>query len=300
MTQGEVLVELTRGTQYELVLCAPFIKRHVAERLFEALEAKPRITIITRWRPEEVAAGVSDLDVFALVKERAGRLLLVDRLHAKYFRADDRALLGSANLTGAALGWHVRPNLELMVETDPALPMLREFEQTLLAEGVDATQDLAEAIAAAAELLPSSPSEESDSSSFGEPHHWLPQLREPRDLQTAYEGRTGRFTEISQRAAQHDLAALDLPPGLSVDAIRAVVSSRLAQAPTIVGLNAFLATPRRFGEVRDKIERDLALPSEQATETWQTLIRWLLHFSPTSYRYIRPRHTELFQYVRPE
>jgi len=36
-------------------------------------------------------------------------------LHAKFFAADDRCLVGSANVTSAALGWREPANLELLI-----------------------------------------------------------------------------------------------------------------------------------------------------------------------------------------
>jgi len=50
--------------------------------------------------PEEIAAGVSDLDVWRVVCKRPhARLLLCPAIHAKYYRIDGLALVGSANLT---------------------------------------------------------------------------------------------------------------------------------------------------------------------------------------------------------
>ena len=60
---GTDLTELVSGAEHEIVLAAPFIKASVLASVLTHARAVP-ITCITRWQPEEVAAGVSDLEVF--------------------------------------------------------------------------------------------------------------------------------------------------------------------------------------------------------------------------------------------
>src|SRR3546814_15701150 len=85
-------------------------------RLLGAIPDDIAVTCVTRWRPDEIAAGVSDLEVFDLIRARAsGTLLLQPHLHAKLYRTGDRRLLGSANISGRALGWHEPANLEILL-----------------------------------------------------------------------------------------------------------------------------------------------------------------------------------------
>src|SRR3954447_2475597 len=107
--------------RHEIVLCAPFVKRHVIDRVLACTAPNVAVAIISRWRPEEIAAGGSDTAVLESGSARGGSVLLHDRLHAKFYRGDDAVLLGSANLTGTALGWSTRPNLELLVGADRSL-----------------------------------------------------------------------------------------------------------------------------------------------------------------------------------
>src|SRR5262245_2860953 len=60
-----------------LTLAAPFIKRNALERLLGGLRAAAELTVITRWMADEIIAGVTDLGVFDLVRDRGrARLLL--------------------------------------------------------------------------------------------------------------------------------------------------------------------------------------------------------------------------------
>ena len=99
---GHELLNLCRSSERELILVAPFVKRGVVERVLEVTSDKIALTLVTRWRPEEIAAGVSDLEVFELLEQSdTSKLRLHQQIHGKYYRSDDNALIGSANLPNA-------------------------------------------------------------------------------------------------------------------------------------------------------------------------------------------------------
>src|SRR6266566_1157307 len=110
------LIALCSSADYELMLVAPYIKRPILAQLFAATKPSVSVQVITRWLPQDIRAGVTDIEVWDLVQERPRSCLrLRQDLHAKYYRADNRCLVGSANLTAAALGLSAAPNLELLV-----------------------------------------------------------------------------------------------------------------------------------------------------------------------------------------
>ena len=102
---GAVVLDLCRSAGRELTVVAPFIKESVVVQILENVEKNVTIRCVARWRPEEIKTGVSDLGVWRVLSQRHdGRLLLHQRIHAKYYRADHAYLIGSANLTNRALG----------------------------------------------------------------------------------------------------------------------------------------------------------------------------------------------------
>src|SRR4051812_46006665 len=104
---------LCSNARDELVLVAPFIKQAVLMRLLDATASSVAVRVVTRWSPQEIKSGVSDLEVWDVINARSGAVLLLRAdLHAKYYRADMSCLVGSANLTHAALGLATVPNLE--------------------------------------------------------------------------------------------------------------------------------------------------------------------------------------------
>ena len=90
------------------------------------------VRIVTRWRAREVAAGVSDLAVFEITNDRRNTALdLLDDLHAKLYLADNKGLIGSANLTAPALGWATRNNVEILMAVRRGDPDVERLLKTL-------------------------------------------------------------------------------------------------------------------------------------------------------------------------
>jgi hypothetical protein len=311
---GQSLELTLQAARNEVVLAAPFIKYPVVQRLIDTLQPGVHLTIITRWRPIEVAAGVTDLKVLDLVSTRPQSSLAVcDRLHAKYYRADERVLIGSANLTATALGWAPVSNLELLVEVTGVLEEPRSIEEVWLEESVPATEEMRDTVQAAADALalpePLRRDDRRGDEDLGEIgagiqvvaplSSWLPALRHPDSLYDVYANRTDRLSTDAYALGKTDLATLQVPRGLSAGQLRTYVRARLLQVPLIYRIDDFALVPRRFGEISDLIASRTggATANRAPDEAWQTLMRWLLYFRPERYRVSRPRHSELFERI---
>ena len=291
---GEVLLSAARGASGRAVLCAPFIKAGPLQTVLDAVPEGVGIELFTRWRPDEVAIGVSDTAVLPMVEERGGTVRLCDRVHAKLFRFDDVALIGSANLTAAALGWSANPNLELLIEVPARAPEVTALEAGLAREAVPATAEIAAAVEQAAALLPTvAPAVACADSGAARAVRWHPSLREPRDLALAYSRGPDRLSSASAAAAAADLAALEIPPGLDVEAFESVVGTRLMQVPVVQAVDDALGESQRFGATRDLLGELSGLDRDEASRAWQTLMRWLLYFLPDRYERSVPSHSEI-------
>lgn len=310
---GEKLEMLCKGARREITLVAPFIKLVTLRRLLESVADHVTVKCITRWRPDEIVAGVSDIEIWALIQSRPlSSLWLRTDLHAKFYRADESCLVGSANLTGAALGWSPQSNLELLLKTSHDLPEIEAFENTLFPGCVAVDDNLyrymkglvdeyslsGQTVIAPVFNVMKIPSGTIVSTTT--PEAWLPSLRHPETLFTAYCGNWDLLTSTSQVAAATDLEALSIPVGLTQKRFETYTAVLLLQKPIIRQIDEFVAVPRRFGAVRDLLRR---LPCVQnpkfvADDTWQTLMRWLLYFHPTRYKLERPNYSEVFSKVK--
>jgi len=220
IADGERLKALVSGAREHVLLCAPFIKVGVLGALLPAINDSVAVRIVTRWRAAEVASGISDLEVFALAAERPNTALaLLDDLHAKLYLADDEGLAGSANLTGAALGWSEKSNVELLLpvkRSDPdVVRLLRRLD-----DAAPATEALRSAIEAEAASLEAAQLDEgaelSDATQSVRHYAWLPRCAAPGRLRAIYEDpQTTAVVDGTRDDGLADLRDLHLPAGLS-------------------------------------------------------------------------------------
>lgn len=316
MTLGTQLEQLCQSGKRDVLLVSPFIKVSAFQRLLAGIADEVSITCVTRWRPEEIVAGVNDLEIWPLLRDRPRSMLwLRSNLHAKFYRADDRCLVGSANITNTALGWMPHPNLELLVAMPAQHPTMQAFETEIFRECLLVDQYIFEHMSKLVGLVEPqivsqllvihdvpNPTYKAD---LLEPYipaaDWLPTLRQPADLYLAYAQRNNELTEIGRAATQLDLREFPVPPGLPRSAFDAYVGVLLIQKPLIQKIDALLITPQRFGAVRDFLSNLSGTTNSDfdATRAWQTLMRWLLYFLPMRYMRIPSRHSEVIQRITP-
>lgn len=305
------LATLCSSAVDELVLVAPFIKYRVLNELLQHTHTSVTVQVVTRWLPQDVRVGVTDVEVWDVMKSRPkGSLWICDDLHAKYYRADESILVGSANLTAAALGLTDSPNLELLVSARADCRDLEGFEKMLLQQAVRVNDEIADLTRRAASLLPVpffiptsnathfGDSFESFSAHQRQRNRWIPLLRQPEDLYIAYLGRSEELTSTARRCALADLEMLDIPLGLNGKGFKIVVGAALLRFPAIAAVAAFITEPRRFGEVRQFMSSKMEA-QDTASRDWQVVLRWLLYFLDDRFEYGRPNFSEIIA-RRPE
>lgn len=302
-----MLLRLCQDARQELILVAPFIKANTFRRLLTVTPTEVQVRCVTRWRLDEIAMGVSDLEVWLLLRDRPNASLwLRPDLHAKFYRADETTLVGSANLTDAALGWSKQPNLELLTRL-PFQLEFQEFEQELFSALVRVDdplytlmeQSLEQFVLQRPVSVPSAETQDDDDTTefeSGSIVAWLPTLRHPEKLYTAYLGRFDELATASREMAQQDLRVLDVPKGLSREAFQVYVGAQLLQMPIIRQVDEFVVQPQRFGAVTNLLKR---LPCRDnlefsADNAWQTLMRWMMLFLPNRYISSVANYSEIF------
>lgn len=300
---GDNLLAACSKCRKEAVLVAPFMKGQALTSIVEALPASASLICLTRWRLEEIYAGASDLDCWRIISSRPNsRLMLLNNLHAKYFRFDQSAYLGSANLTRAALGWSRRPNLEALVEFDTTTYTVDTFEKALFVGASEVTYEmwikfkgLLEAFADGKPPVQLAPLETAalDIPETNQFDSWYPHSRSPEILYKVYAGDTDAASRDGLTAARADLIELDLPINLSEVAFSNLIRSRMATMLVLVKLDTFLVIDRRFGEIRSWLATQLGI--KDATDEWQRLMRWLLFFMPDQYETFTPNYSEIFR-----
>lgn len=299
---GLSLGECARKARHRLSLAAPFMKRKTLEFLLADVEPSVALTVFTRWNVDEISAGVSDLSVFDLVRERDGsRLLLHPRLHAKVLLIDDQvAAIGSANITDAALGFAGLPNAEVMAILQPVPNRLFLFLLQLERDSVPATEELRRQFEEAAKAAPppwTPPVVDVTGDAPRGPLSLFPCFRNPEQLYRGYVS-VVEFSDQETRAAiLDDLEVLSLPNGLDEATFRQRVGAALLAVERVAAFDEFVMQPRYFGEMAEWLKERGVLADqshEDRKRYLQTLVRWLRHFLSGRYRLDEPNYSERF------
>ncbi len=286
---GELLLDVVRSARESVILAAPYIKLGTLERVAAEIRA-PVLTCITRWLPVDVASGVSDLEVLDLIRGLAGAKLLVHpHIHAKYYRGDQRCLVGSANLTGRGLGWVTPANAELLVEVRQN--ELEHWERELVSESIPATDALREKLRNEADQLAASTWKlaipEADSRQTEDATApWIPLCPRPDRLWDVYEDR-GEETMVTSAwsAGVQDLERLRLPRGLTRDAFYAYIVAALKRVDLVREVDRLADHGLADSEAQAFLEERLGSKAPYpSTEMWRVLKAWLVHFLGETYR----------------
>jgi hypothetical protein len=298
---GESIIQYTDQSKSVVVLVAPFVKVNVIAKILEAISPEILLKIVTRWIPEEIVAGVNDLEIWKLLKKRPNSsLYLCQNLHAKYYRFDDKCLIGSANLTAQALGFKKRSNLELLLPYSSDNSSLVEFEDALFSQSILVNEliysEYLELVEKLKQDIPEIIIQIEEPDVFQQDNFWLPSLRNPEEFYLAYSGQNNRLTTVARELGKKELDSFKIPKGLSKDTFNLYISLFIKQTEIVKYIDSNLDKPRRFGEVRRLIQNLLNQENinADASYTWQTLMRWLLYFLPDRYSYKVFNYSEIF------
>lgn len=265
----DALKRLANGADCVFIV-APYIKQDALRRVLALTSEQALLTCVTRWKRADVVAGVSDVACRSLVVERGGSFLLHQRLHAKYYRFEGSALVGSANLTAAGMGYGSLPNTEILCEPGHEFDGAA-FEQELLGEArvvTDLEFERWNALEQTPAVIPAVALSE-------EPSEWRPMSREPGHVWLAYCGdTTGVVSSDEQVRAVRDLAALHLPPDLDRASFDAIVGAELLSSAPIADVMA-------TGEVPDEVAWTTL------ADRWGTTRREAQRFRETAWIWIR-------------
>ncbi len=104
-----------RKCEEELIfLISPFIQASALLQLKKVSHFGQNVSVITRWNAEDVLSGVSDLDIYPILKDLGIRLYINKYIHLKmYIYSNNTAFVGSGNVTNHGLGFCESPNIEV-------------------------------------------------------------------------------------------------------------------------------------------------------------------------------------------
>jgi len=110
----KVLEDRINANDDIILILVPFAKLAALQQLHWVHSSKVKLKVICRWRPEDIVAGVSDLEVFNYLKESGSQLFINPDIHLKlYVFASNTAFNTSGNMTLRGLGYSESANIEV-------------------------------------------------------------------------------------------------------------------------------------------------------------------------------------------
>ena len=279
VSPGDRIRGLISDARSSVEIIAPFIKVGTLGTILEAVPATVPVRCVTRWLPQEVASGVSDLETLDLLEQRGNaRLSLVDNLHAKLYIADSDCLAGSANVTYSGFGDSPDSNIEVLIATTVEDQGVAATLADIALHERPATRELADQLRAVVDYL----GQAADTTRLRVT--WFPRSRKPepafRRYQELYSTNFPRGLTAAERLTVEDIVGMNLAPGLTEREFDAAVRDRLEQ---IEPASAFLTgTGDALLTFKDTYsflsELDVDGYSEQ--DLWRAFIEWMAHFYP--------------------
>ena len=276
MSQGNRIRSLFRNAEERVEIIAPFIKTGALKSLIEVVSTDVHLRCVTRWLPREIAAGVSDPEIFNILEERGNfTLTLVDNLHAKIFIADENCLAGSSNVTFSGLGEAAdESNIEILVTStihDPGVATTLAGVTQVERPATRVQAELARRLADSFLSIPDPIASET---------YWFPRSRWPERAYRLYSQPPDGYIVEADQVLLIDLAGSNLQPGYSKDEFHKEIRILLAEIPLAAAvLNATEDTILTLPEAVSQIEL-LAVDGFTPSELWLSFVNWMAHFYP--------------------
>ena len=283
-------LQTSKGVQ---IIIAPFIQKAAIENLVEACPNVSQLRVITRWNARDIAAGVSDLEVYPYLKSKGVKLYLHKTIHLKVFVLDENiAFVASGNVTGRGLGLHDKlANVEAGCEVPLTLSDWMKIHE-ILGDSIAVDDELFNKAKAFKMSVPSQivelPELNLDPASTKE-FSWLslPATDNPEALFGFYYTLNSGTVPVDDVAIfMHDLALYHIPTGLSKEQFMALLRRRFKEHTFVMAIVDLLKKEKtaRFGLVNEWLQNNcLDKPTPYRWElksTTRRLYDWLAFFYP--------------------
>ena len=287
-----------------ILAIAPFVQCGAMEQLLTELSWADNPIILTRWRAADVVSGVSDIEVYSLLKQRNIRLMVNDALHMKMFVYDDGiAFITSANITGTGLGLANSQNIEVGTSVTlgshdtSRLAFLLAESRTVTDEMFKRVQSYVKENTTPIKQLPSL--ELDDLMPDGHHALQLPLVAGPEILWQIYSGlklkNSSGDADLLQQGLS-DIQVLKIPGGLNKEEFELHVREMLNSSPVVNDLLAGLESEESFcfGQVVSRMQKSVSANSEVGRRELKSYARALYDWLPWLKQGVywdRPRHS---------
>ena len=224
---GDLLLQACSDAK-SLFIVTPYLKADALNKVLNEISPATSLTCVTRWHPNDLIQGSSDLECHGQIVERGGLFLLHPFLHAKYYQIDDLILIGSANLTLSGMGWASQSNFEILHDVTNNFNSLN-FQQKLLQN----TREVSDTeYARWKAIIDSNIYRDIIPDKQPQLDSWRPATRDVSNLIRAYRNQMDDIASLDeQKLAKRDIQFLLIPNGLSNEELNIWLSTCLMASP---------------------------------------------------------------------
>ena len=271
---GDLLLRLCPNAK-NLVIVSPYIKANALAKILNSAKHICSLTCITRWTPNDLAGGASDIECRSMIIEKGGSFRLHPFLHAKYYAVDDSIFVGSANLTLSGMGWSAQPNLEILCEIH------NNFDaHHFLAEVLENAREVKDVEFSYWESIATIKTQRSPNfRDQARLSNWRPMTRDPRNLELTYREQHSEIASPDeQKATLQDIQELSIPPNLDGKNLRTWMLTCLLATPftnSVIELNN-LDAPRPVRILAETYKLDIT----EARRYMEAVQSWLSFLAP--------------------
>ena len=126
---GDAVVALMASAKGDVFIVAPFVRAEPLRRILECIRDDVQVAIVTRWRPSDILAGASDLDVFDVAVDKSAAC----SYDTIFTQSSSRRMHGASSVlrTLRERHWAGRrdANLELLTKISRQAQEIVEFEK---------------------------------------------------------------------------------------------------------------------------------------------------------------------------
>ena len=281
--------QIRTGDTVALVL-VPFAKLAAVQKLHEVQNPRVPLKLICRWRPADLLAAVSDIELFPYLDGLGSQIFIHPDIHLKlYIFQSNLAFNTSGNLTLSGLGYSPQANIEVGNMLQLAVEDWHHIYQLIQhSRRVDA--GIFERLRSFLAGQPASqPSVAYPPDIFGERKQFtiasLPAMETPLHFQNYYQNPNDpNMSPEALRQGMHDMDIYGLAANLPAESFEAQLGSAFRATPFVSAFVAHLKSERslHFGAVNTWIHQqceDVPLPYRwEIKDNTRVFYNWLAQF----------------------
>jgi hypothetical protein len=237
------------------VLFVPYIKKSILLKLLANISFSEDNAIITTWKPQDIALGSSDIEIYPLCKQKRITLLINNRIHLKSFVINDfkSSVVTSSNISARGFALSQNYNYELGTFIPDLSIEDKIYYDKIIEESEEVTQayyDQVKEQSRTLELKKGMPEEFNIKKDISDREFLLTALPMTDDVETLtdiYNGNRAYEDDIL-RSAEHDLRLYNISRGYSEIDFKKILKKKFFNHKFIKNLIEFVGEGKYFGE----------------------------------------------------